>query len=356
LIKNEMNRSVYIIGAGCSAKHYPLAKDFREELRKYGDALNTRPNCTQLRERIGKTVELMQKYRSTTVDRLILQIIEDCDNQRHALRTSCVTPERQQLDRLETDRILDAKIATAAFFLERECTINYGLESYRDLLNVIFGGERGVNALKSTNHAVLSFNYDRLFEIAFGQYFRLDAWNCYGREFLNTGLDVDRPFTIDNLDRFCFLKLHGTAGTFVANQFGEPRYGHVKVGCTINDNVFWPSGKDTAEPLIVFPYEKERGVDSKTSFVFDAYIRAIWQEKGYAERLIEGAQQIRVIGYSFDVNDRKMMMRLLRQSNCPIIIQNKTKEAAEHICEKLRLDHPADTDLTHRLKPFGEEF
>src|SRR5258708_32910794 len=76
LIKIEMN-SVYILGAGCSAKYYPLARDFRQELSKYADDLSKRPNCKRLKDCISKTVTLMERYASPTIDRLILQIIED---------------------------------------------------------------------------------------------------------------------------------------------------------------------------------------------------------------------------------------------------------------------------------------
>jgi hypothetical protein len=80
------------------------------------------------------------------------------------------------------------------------------------------------------------------------------------------------------------------------------------------------------------------------------------QTHGYAERLIQEAEQIRVIGYSFDPNDRKAMMQLLRQSDCPTIIQNRTPQAAEQIRVKLKIDHPEDSALTVRLRPFGEPF
>jgi len=352
-----MNRSVYILGAGCSAKYYPLARDFRQELSKYADDLSKRPNCNGLKDCISRTVTLMEQYASPTIDRLILQIIEDVSNQRKLSSSFSAgyTPEHALLDKMEHDRILDAKVATAAFFLEREGAIKDGLQSYRDLLNIIFKGEHNRSVLRSTIHRVLSFNYDRLFEIAFGQYFGLDPFGCYGKELLNAGIEYDQSYVLEDFDRFCFLKLHGTAGTFVWERHGAPRYWHTAAGRTIDDSFFWPN-QANAEPLIVFPYEKDRGANSKTSFPFDPYVRAIWQKQGYAERLVQEAEQIRVIGYSFAPNDRKGMMQLLRQSDCPIFVQNKTLEAAQQICEKLKIDHPEDSTLTARLRPFGDPF
>jgi hypothetical protein len=353
-----MNRSVYILGAGCSAKYYPLAKDFRQELSKYADDLSKRPNCDQLKGCVSKTVTLMEQYASPTVDRLILQIMEDVAKRRKSLSTpfGVHRPEHTQLETMEDDQILDAKIATAAFFLEREGAVKDGLQSYRNLLNIIFGGEHGRSALRSTPHRVLSFNYDRLFEIAFGQYFGLDPFGCYGKELLNAGFEYDQSYVLEDFDRFCFLKFHGTAGTFVYEHHGQPRFWHIPAGRTINDTLFWSPSQPKNEPLIVFPYEKDRAADSKTSFPFDPYVRAIWQKQGYAERLVQEAQQIRVIGYSFDPNDRKAMMQLLRQSDCPIIVQNKSQDDAEQICKELRFDYPGDEAFTRSLEPFGKEF
>jgi hypothetical protein len=351
-----MNRSVYILGAGCSAKYYPLARDFRQELSKYADDLSKRPNCDQLNGCVTKTVTLMEQYASPTIDKLILQIIEDLAKQKKSSSSFLAgyTPEHDRLDKMEDRQILDAKIATAAFFLEREGAIKDGLQSYRDLLNIIFGGEHNQSVLRSTIHRVLSFNYDRLFEIAFGQYFGLDPFSCYGKELLNAGFELDKSYLLQDFDRFCFLKLHGTAGTFMYKRHGAPRYFHTSAGRTMDDSFFWPN-QANAEPLIVFPYEKDRA-NSKTSFPFDLYIRPIWQKQGYAEKLVQEAHQIRVIGYSFDPNDRKSMMHLLRHSDCPIIIQNKTQDAAEQICKELRFDYPGDEAFTSRLQPFGKEF
>jgi predicted TIM-barrel fold metal-dependent hydrolase len=87
--------------------------------------------------------------------------------------------------------------------------------------------------------------------------------------------------------------------------------------------------------------------------VLSEYGDGLSQKPGYTENLVQAAKQIWVIGYSFDPNDRKAMIELLRKSDCEIIIQNRTKEGAEAICEELK---PRYDDFAPRLKPFGKPF
>lgn len=363
------DKIVYMLGAGCSASYgYPLAKSFRDALREYGDTLGQQPNCERLRQCVTKTVTLMEKYQSPTVDRLVLQIVEELERQRRPLGVF-YTKRHNELENAEQEQILDAKRATTAFFLEREAKARKtGLQGYRDFLNIIFEGDRDPRVLRSTTRRVLSFNYDRLFEIAFADYFRLDSGvDCYGQAWLNSSLDFLDRRAVDVVPaRFSFLKLHGTAGIFVAEQHGVPRYSCVALhnsNFTIDDNLFWPanrkplSHREIAEPLIVFPFEKDRARSGGTSFLFDSYIRAIWgqpEQQGYAEKLVQEARQIWVVGYSFDPNDRKPMIDLLRKSaGSPIVIRNRTKEEAQGICEELGLTYG---DLAPRLKPFAKPF
>src|SRR5258707_7811067 len=107
-------KSVYILGAGCSAKYYPLARDFREELRNYRDELGKQPTCVRLEQCVAETVSLMEEYRSPTIDRLIVQIVEDSDRHRAALLGHALD-KHNQLQRIEDEKILNAKIATTAF-------------------------------------------------------------------------------------------------------------------------------------------------------------------------------------------------------------------------------------------------
>lgn len=216
---------------------------------------------------------------------------------------------------------------------------------------------------------MLSFNYDRLFEIAFTDYFKLDPnMDYYGQAWLNSSLNfLHKEAVAINHDRFCFLKLHGTVGIWVAKQYGQSRYGlnatlH-NVSLLVDDELFWPANyqpssfrSENPEPLIVFPFEKDRARSGGTSFLFDNYIRTIWghrEQPGYTEKLVQEAEQIWVIGYSFDPNDRRAMIELLRKSDCEIVVQNRTKEGAEAICGELKLQYH---DIVPRLKPFGKPF
>jgi hypothetical protein len=222
------DKTVYILGAGCSVNYgYPLAKDFLAGLKGYLDTLSQRPNCERLKQCVTNTVNLMEKYRSPTVDRLVLQIVEEIERQRQPLGF-IVTKKHNELDGLESRHILEAKVATTALFLEIEAKARRtGLQGYRDFLNIIFEGNRDQNALKLTNICVLSFNYERLFEIAFVDFFRLDAnTDCHSETWLNSSLNfLHRQEASVDLNRFCFLKLHGTAGIWAARQHGKSKYG-----------------------------------------------------------------------------------------------------------------------------------
>lgn len=362
------DKIVYILGAGCSVNYgYPLAKDFRVVLKEYGEVLSQKHNCERLKQCVTDTVNLMEQFQSPTIDRLVLQIVEEKERQKRPLRF-IATQKHFDLDALEQRQILAAKTATVALFLEREGKARKtGLQGYRDFLNIIFEGNRNPGVLESTTCRLLSFNYDRLFEIAFAEYFRLDSnMDCYGQAWLNSSLNFlhNQAAAIDH-DRFCFLKLHGTAGIWVAEQYGQSIYGlnatlH-NANLLVDDALFWsanfkPSSfrRENPEPLIVFPFEKDRGRSGGTSFLFDNYIRTIWGQRGQlgnAETLVQEAEQIWVIGYSFDPNDRKAMIELLLKSDCEIIIRNK--DFADIICEELKLQY---RDLAPRLKPFGKPF
>jgi hypothetical protein len=101
--------------------------------------------------------------------------------------------------------------------------------------------------------------------------------------------------------------------------------------------------------LIVFPHEKDRAREGNTKFNFDNYIRTTWDQ---AAKVIEDAEQIWVIGYSFDPTDRKSIFELLRKNKagCDIVIQNPE---AEKICNELKLRY---SDLAPRLKPLSDKF
>ncbi len=363
------DKTVYILGAGCSVNYgYPLAKDFKANLKKYSDTLSQRSNCERLKQCVTNTIDLMEQHQSPTTDRLVLQIVEKSESQRRPLGI-IHTNRHKELEELEYRQILEAKIATVALFLEIEGNARKtGLQNYRDFLNIIFEGNRNQSVLKSTASRILSFNYDRLFEISFADYFSLDSSvNCYGQTWLNSGLNLFTQPDNAVLDQFCLLKLHGTIGISVAEQYGQSEYfcpaAVHNTNLLVDDNLFWPANwtpstlrRENPEPLVVFPFEKDRARSGNTSFIFDNYVRKIWglqQQQGYAAKLVQEARQIWVIGYSFDPNDRKAMVELLQKSDCEIIVQNRTKEEAEAICDELKL---RNYSFASRLKSFGKPF
>lgn len=360
-----MNRkTVYILGAGCSKScGYPLAKDFLAGLDDYGATLEKREKCERLRQCVLGVAKLMREYGAPTIDRLALQIYEGLQLQeRQHLSTDIVA--RNRLEKSALEKILDSKIATVAMFFEQERNVRQtGLTGYRDFLSIVFDGRRDRDVLETTSNRILSFNYDRVFETAFCDHFGLDHRNMdiYASPWLNSGLSfMDKQAVKIVPDRFSFLKLHGTAGMRVAGQPKEARYGQTgfldAASRMIDDNFFWPQvqaspqpQRTLPEPLIVFPIEKDRSRERHTAFPYDKYIQDVWDQ---AMKLAEEADQLWVIGYSFDPNDRKSVLELLRRnkSDCDIVVQNP---AAHEICSELGLRY---RDLAPRLKPLPNPF
>ena len=340
---------------------YPLAKDFLDALKQYQAVLELRKNCERLKQCLANTFALVEKHRPPTIDRLVGWIEDEVARQKQPL-SFIQGAECAQLDQKAWDKIRDAKIVTVALFLEREAAAwQTELSSYDEFLHIIFNGNRNSDALQSTSDCVLSFNYDRLFEMAFTDYFKLDAHaNCYAKNWLNAGLSFLHNQASDFApDQFCFLKLHGTAAIQVAEQHGQTRYGMNalrKAEWIVGDNFFWPTErkaspipKENPEPLIIFPHEKERAREMNTAFNFDNYIRTTWTQ---AAKVIEDAEQIWAIGYSFDPTDRKSIWELLRKNkaSCDIVVENPE---AEKICNELKLRY---SDLAPRLKPLSDVF
>ena len=353
-------KRVYILGAGCSFGSYPLAKDFLRALKDYGEVLQKRPNTNRLQRVVSSTIALMEKNHTPTIDRLALKVDEDLARQKGSVGTS-QAQEASRLEQEADEKTLGAKVATAALFLDREETARRtGLQPYQDFVKLILDHNRDLGTLKSTPNSVLSFNYDRLFETAFADHFRLGPnFDVYGSDWLNSGLDFLSNRAADIAPhRFTFLKLHGTAATWVEQQHREPRYIRASLyGPTppADDSLFWPTSRipspipgQSREPLIVFPHEKDRARQNRTSFPFDAFIRATWEN---AARLLKQAEEIWIIGYSFDVNDRRSLMELLHNSPAQkIIIQNPN---AESICNELRLRYQAlGPRITALTNPF----
>ena len=365
--QNMKDKAIYILGAGCSANYgYPIANDFLNDLKKYECVLEERVNCEHLRTIVADTISLLQLYQTPTIDRLVRRMAEEPGRIGSQSMIYDHPDNQTWRDKIAwaDEKVLNAKRVTMAMFIEREEKVREtALCGYRDFLGDLFDGNRDLNALTKTNGRVLGYNYDRLFEIAFADYFNFELGryvNCYDRELLNSGWDCwaqeGEEFASE---RFCFLKLHGSAAAWVYERHGKPQY---KPCCVprepdrlINDDFLWPPGRELSpnsrenpEPFIVFPHEKEN-VRSGWHPVCRNYLKAIERQAGV---LVENAREIWVVGYSFDRNDRPSLMQLLRRSStdCDINVMNPN---AESIRDDLRRHY---MDLGPRFKPHSKRF
>ena len=174
------------MGAGCSLNRYPLAKDMLAHLNDFGDGLEK--NAPRLQKLVEQTVDLFDRLRAQGA---MAQTLDDLARIVHSglLADNNVGTNRTTNDRLVTD----AKLAVSALFLSKEAeAMKDGLTGYRNLMNRVFASNFGTDCrlvLRNTPYRVLTFNYDRLFELAFRQYFPHDGTEAfYGPTVLNSGL------------------------------------------------------------------------------------------------------------------------------------------------------------------------
>ena len=352
--------TIYIIGAGCSVKYgYPLAANFVPAFKSFSHSLDS--DSPKLKQSVDETVLLMQEANVQTVDELVFRIHNGAlDDPKHS-------PTQGYGLRLR--RILKAKIATVALFLALEQRAkSESLDSYQRLILKIFPGSGDWRQrFRNARCHLLTFNYDRLFEMALLRMFGIDADTqlLYGEDILNSGLHhcMGESMGFKN-DRFCFLKLHGSVGMRIHEEYGQPRYYPYLDGAKpgenieLNDDRFLarsanplPQDRDP-EPLIVFPFEKDFvRSGSPNRLAFREYITSVWQQ---AERVMESASEIWFIGYSFAMMDRTAVIALLtRAKQCKrVVIQNRPGEA-EQICRMLAVEHP---ELGNLLEPYACDF
>lgn len=343
-----MNQSsgtkVFILGAGCSADcGYPLGVGFATELEKFLTEIPEK--CPVIKQCITDTLKLLVGLPEIqTLDQLAKHLEEQ------AQRRGGIIADISALSKMQK-QIRDAKIATSALFCAKETKASKmaAFQRYKLLIAEIFGGYPWQDAVKEADCHVLTFNYDRLFEMAFLEYFRdFDAGNTfvYGKDALNSSFDLStRELSVVRpaLDHFCFLKLHGSASWWGQRHQHDPnnrRYHFPLPLKPINldeiENSI-PKERDVAygwESLIVFPHErkfsqdflKERGESS--GYPWAQYIDTIWN---YAAALLEAATEVRVIGYSFNpIDSRHVVNELFSKVKCEkIIIQNKDIEAVK---------------------------
>jgi len=212
--------TVYILGAGCSVKYgYPLAANFIPAFESFSRSLGG--DAQQLKHAVDETVVLMREAKVQTVDELVFRI--------HNQALDDPRQQSTQAYAVRLQRILRAKIATVALFLALEQRAKAEiLDSYQRLILKIFPASGDWRQrFRDTCCHLLTFNYDRLFEMSLLRMFGIDADTqlLYGEDILNSGL---HQCTGDSLgfrdDRFCFLKLHGSVGMRIHEEYGQPRY------------------------------------------------------------------------------------------------------------------------------------
>jgi hypothetical protein len=367
-------KTVYILGAGCSAGQqpagagFPLACEFVSALDKFGQERLLGNGCQELKALVVDTVKLLRQEKVQTLDALVARLGAEARDTSNRLTNQ----ERRQRD----VQVLNSKIATAALFLDLETKAKEaGLPRYDNFLSELFGNSvNWAEASRKAHCNVLTFNYDRLFEMAFLSRFRSDAgqYPLYGKSILNSGLDFEQGTSIDfDASRFLFLKLHGSAGIRARNENSRncpdpciyPCYDGLPGGDgkPINDERFFahrhnpdPYERDP-EPLIVFPHEKPFVAQGRqTHLPFGKYIQSVWRE---AHRLVAEATTIRAIGYGFAPMDRDDVLGLLRSArNCNSLVVQNRPGVAEEICQRLKLTWLVPEGLNLNVEPFSQPF
>jgi len=362
--------TVYILGAGCSAgaapdgPGFPLARDFTRRLAEFGQSVQA--DSPVLKNCVESTVKLLSEESVQTLDGLVARLATEA----HDFSNGLTTQQRQAKHR----QIEHAKVATAALFmdLERKAKTT-GLHRYHNFLDELFGNSTRWPLLsKDSKCSVLTFNYDRLFEMAFISRFRPDTgqYPLYGKSLLNSGLDYVNGSSIDvDPARFAFLKLHGSVGLRARNEDGQTVPTHYTYyyglpgddGRPINDERFFAHAKNPnpyerdPEPLIVFPHEKPFvAAGTQTLLAYRNYIEPIWRE---ARRLVAQATEIYAIGYRFAPMDRQDVLGLLRAATkgTRLVIQNRPG-TAEEICEYLKSKWFGPEAIALEPEPFPQPF
>jgi hypothetical protein len=325
----RMKTKVAILGAGCSCSYgYPLANQMKDHLRDFAKRIETSaPKLYKLTQDTIALFDSLAKRGSPA------QTLDDAAWLVHQnkIPTTPGTPQDEYNDRL----VNDAKAAVSAMFLANESeALAKGLIGYRSLLRRVFPNRTHVQrALVESPWRVLTFNYDRLFELAFRQHFDVDmSETFYGPTRLNSGLRLVIPEQVEvNTGRFSLLKLHGSVG-FWTEHFGGCHHYHTipdptkSVPITDEEFVFANRhGIHSNRPktsLIVFPHEKSHLRDyPSNTFPFRYYIPEIWQA---AKEFMSDADEVWIIGYSLPESDWSPLEFLLKSApeTSRIVVQN----------------------------------
>ena len=326
-----------VLGAGASAScGYPLAYDFLPRLEAYSKVVGE--NCPRLKIAIDHVVSRSRELNCLTPDDLAFRV--------HQLRAGGVPRYRAALRTL-----IYARIATDALFLHLEHQLSdQAMGRYRDYWHEAAGplSDDWYSRFPDTKHRLLSFNYDRLPEIALLRYFPVltgmaagNLKDIYGPAVLNTGLSYAPEAGCEfAADSFSYLKLHGSVGiepfgkNEIAWDFGH-RFRHyapfgAEPTASINDGMYFhenqldPDGMPAWKtgPLVVFPTDKQRIEAGGQDYNLDQHVGAVRRQ---ATAIFEDARVIRIVGYSFAAPDRPWLISMLRVApdDVEIVIKNR---------------------------------
>ncbi|MGD0816401.1 MAG: hypothetical protein ABSA83_22650 [Verrucomicrobiota bacterium] len=341
-----MNTKVAILGAGCSRPYgYPLANQMKDHLKDFAKQI----------EHSAPKLHTITQNALCLFDKLAAQgcHAETIDDVAWFVHQGKIPAKQGTFQDEHGDRLVDeAKTAVSAMFIAKESEpMAKTLQGYRNFLRRIFPSTTHYDrALAGSQWRVLSFNYDRLFELAFRQHFNVDMTQTfYGPTVLNSGLFlVDSENVEVDTSRFSLLKLHGSAGFYSMEEYGQCNHYHIIPdpikSVPITDDEFIFNGRqgiysNRPKPsLIVFPHEKDHLKDyPNNKFSFRRYIPEIWRA---AHEFVANADEVWIIGYSAAEADWFHFESLLKcaRETCRIFVQNP---AADGIAAKLRVRLPA---------------
>jgi hypothetical protein len=326
---------VTVLGAGASLGcGYPLADDFFPRVRAFGESVAA--NSPQLSRVIDYVVVKARELDCLTPDDLALRMYQT----------------RYGESRDEATNVLYyARIVTDAFFLQTERQVAPpAMRAFKDYWHEALGNysQNWRAGFPNTKHRLVTFNYDRVAELAFVRHFPEIASNgmdLYGPGMLNTGFS-DWRSGLRFEDGFCYLKLHGTIGVMpigrneVAAAFGD-RFVHYAAGLGTNkpeitDDLYFEPGGDGLPrrkftPLVAFPIDKQHVESGGEEYNFKDYIDAVGTK---AREMFRQAERIEIIGYSFRAPDKRWLVSLLLTA--PEARKLIINPHAKRICEELQ--------------------
>ncbi|MGO8696345.1 MAG: SIR2 family protein [Limisphaerales bacterium] len=330
-----------ILGAGCSVgSGYPIAAKMFEGLAHFGEGLDD--DAKRLRALVEKTLALVNQLRTNG------ESVETLDTLAKLLHDGKAGGDTMQE---RNHNVTDAKLAVSAYFLSLErVAIQKSIPGYRSLMDRVFGTNSRwyTKAIQDSSYCVLTFNYDRLFELAFRQRFSdFDGTVAlYSPAALNSGMRPVTPHQAEiEPDKFCFLKLHGSIDLYGFEEYGRPELiqgipdpAHPQ---PITDQEFFVpnepgygvhAGKGKPA-LIVFPNEKQHLEQYPGNLLaFREYLPAIWEA---AHNAAHRAEEIQIIGNSCPAPDAEALRSLF---------------AAATKCRRYVIENPHPEDVHERLK------